>query len=260
MPHRARERPRTAAAAGWPGRSTPAAGPRPWRWQPGIDTAARCEGPQAFARMLAVIGKVGNIVDDIDGRGQEAEGEEGHDRRKQQADIGDFVVEDQRHHDQDVLEPLVHADGFEDRQRRDPVKRQHFRFMAVSPAAGGPVGCDDDGAPRRIEHHKIIAAVACVIKAAITAQGNQPFALAAGRQVLGVGRMQDAIEKAEVVGDRPGRGFGRTRDQPDRLPGVAGQPDPLDDLGPVGPFVAVSHVAGGNLPLQHGFSRTRPSQ
>jgi hypothetical protein len=67
--------------------------------------------------------------------------------------------------------------------------------------------------------------------------------------------MQDAIKQAEMIGNGSGGGFRRAGDQPDRLSGFARQLDSLENLGAIGPFVA---LAWGSRAAISRFSTALP--
>ena len=110
--------------------------------------------------MQTIIGQIRNVIDDIDRRRQETEREESRKRCQQKIGIGNLVIEDQWNRDQNILEPLVHANGLENCQRCYFFQRQDLCIVGTAPAVGRSVRRHDDGAPRHIEDCQIIPAVA----------------------------------------------------------------------------------------------------
>ena len=102
-----------------PGTEKPRQHPGPGRQR----QRARGEGAAALGRMAPVGGQVDQIVEHIDRRGHEAEGEEGKQRR---ADIGERqpVIGDHRQEDEHVLDPLMRPHRPQHRHRPRHLRRR----------------------------------------------------------------------------------------------------------------------------------------
>src|SRR5207237_6860707 len=87
------------------------AGRDPERWP--RPEGAGGDRPQALLRVQAVLGAVGDVVEEVDGAGEGAEegerGERGPDERRQE-----LLGEDQAREDEEVLRPLARAQRHED--------------------------------------------------------------------------------------------------------------------------------------------------
>ncbi len=131
--------------------------------------------------------------------------------------------------------------------------------MIAAPGFGSRIRRNDDGAPRRIEHRHIVAAVAHIVETALPEARNQRFALAVMGKVQGFRGMHDVGEQAGMGGDVARHRFGSPRHEDD-LP--ARQLLALEALqhgiaiGPVG-----RHAAGAacNLKLQAGLALQHPA-
>lgn len=75
---------------------------------------ARGDGAVAFFRVLAVGFYVGQIVDEVDDAGEQAEDSYASQGGEEGGEIGQFAVEDEGGKDEDVFGPLFGAHGFEE--------------------------------------------------------------------------------------------------------------------------------------------------
>jgi len=82
-----------------------------------LETAGR-DGSVALDGVQPVAFRIQEIVDDVDARGEEAEGAEGEQGLSHQVGMIQVPGEDQRREDEEVLDPLVHSQRLEEGEKR----------------------------------------------------------------------------------------------------------------------------------------------
>lgn len=64
----------------------------------------------------AVFVDVGEVVEEVDGAGEEREDEGGGEAADEEVGVGEFVTKDERCKNEGVLDPLMRSEAFEERQ------------------------------------------------------------------------------------------------------------------------------------------------
>jgi hypothetical protein len=212
------------------------------------------EGPVALGRMAAVQRQVEAVVEDVDGRRRRAEGDEGEQAGQHHAGVEIFVRQNDRHGDQAVLQPLVHAQHLQDGLEGRLGRFDQLAAMLGLPARRAAVRRHHGRLARRVEDFEVVPAVAIIVEAGIAIGGDKGGALAVRSQVFRPVRRQHGIEDAEMRGDLLGKLARRAGGQDELAAGGMRGLQTLHHLLAIGQRGRIDVDAPGYLQLQ----RRRP--
>ena len=181
------------------------------------------QGPLPFRVVLPVRSEVSEVVQDVDGRGEEAEREEREDSRREDRSLED-VPRDEGNEDEDVLDPLPHPERRQDGPEAARTVGQlggHRRAGLLHLGPETDSRPDEDRLPRAPEDGQVGPRVAGVVEALLAEAVHERGPLLFPLEVSDAVAREDLVEQADPRRRSGARGARRRRS-----PGRAVFPSP----------------------------------
>ena len=153
--------------------------------------------------MTPVALEIDQVVDDVDRRRTQAEGDEGQESVEQKAGLIEPVTADQRQENEQVLGPLVQPDRLQPGDRACP--RRHELALDVRAGTRRPAdgcgGADHDRSARPLPHGEVVPGVARIVEAALAEALDERLGLGGAGQVRVAVADDDLVEQVEPCSD-----------------------------------------------------------
>lgn len=172
--------------------------------QPGLEgQGAGGEGAKAFAGVMPVGIGIEDVIEDVAGRGAEAEGGEAEDDVAEVVPVGDLVRSDEGDEEDQVFEPLM---GPNDAEPGLPHGLRGGEDVTNGGALPRPVNdggaaIDGDGTARLFPDGEVDVAIAGVIKAARAEERDEMPGLISTAEVEVAVAAHDFVEEAGLLGE-----------------------------------------------------------
>src|SRR5512139_2372405 len=211
-------------------------------------------------RVTAVCREIEQVVQYIPTRGTDAEGEEGQGRPAEQGVLCDAMRGEERYKDEEVLQPLVQAQGSRVEQSRVLSIVDHLLHLRhpICRHPSAELRIHHDSLPGRAPHGDVASRVANVVKALFTELLHQAVPFPSRGEVGDSVTRYDQVEELEVLRHLAGKGFVRPRgkNQPASLATLG--PQVFDEPGVVRKEAHLQGDSPADLPLQGSCALEQP--